>query len=51
MTRGVTTVFLEIPSKEDPAKLHRIRTTKRILLHKGLLEYIENTWGNAWRFE
>ena len=51
MTRGVTTVFLEIPSKEDPTKLHRIRTNKRVLLHKGLLEFVENTWGNAWHFE
>ncbi|MBO7191115.1 MAG: DNA polymerase III subunit alpha [Elusimicrobiaceae bacterium] len=51
MTRGTTTVFLEVPSKEDPSKLHRIRTNKRILLHKGLMEYIENTWGNAWTFK
>lgn len=50
-TRGVTTVFLEIPSKENPTKLHRIRTNKRVLLHKGLLEFIENTWGNAWHFQ
>ena len=50
MTRGTTTVFLEVPSKQDPSQLHRIRTHKRILLHKGLLEFIENTWGNAWRF-
>jgi len=50
MTRGTTTVFLEVPSKEDPSKTHRIRTNKRILLHKALLEYIENAWGNAWTF-
>lgn len=50
MTRGTTTVFLEVPSKEDPSKFHRIRTNKRVLLHKGLLEYIENAWGNAWTF-
>ena len=51
MTRGTTTVVLEVPSKEDSSKLHRIRTSKRILLHKGLLEFIENTMGNAWRFK
>ncbi len=51
MTKGTTTVFLEIPSKEDPQKIHRIKTNKRILLHKGLLEYIENTMGNAWSFK
>ncbi|MBR4592677.1 MAG: DNA polymerase III subunit alpha, partial [Elusimicrobiaceae bacterium] len=51
MTRGTTAVFLEIPSKENPGKLHRIRTHKRVLLHKALLEYIENTWGNAWSFK
>ena len=51
MTRGTTTVFLEVPTKEDPSKLHCIRTNKRILLHKGLMEYIENTWGNAWTFK
>lgn len=51
MTRGTTTVYLEVPSKENPGKIHRIRTNKRILLHKGLLEYIENTIGNAWSFK
>lgn len=51
MTRGATEVFLEVPSKEDPVKIHRIRTNKRIQLHKGLLEYIENAWGNAWTFK
>ena len=50
MTKGTTTVFLEVASKEDPQKIHRIKTNKRILLHKGLLEYIENTMGNAWTF-
>ena len=50
VTRGETTVFLEIPSKENPNKLHRIRLNKTILLHKTLLEFIENTWGNAWHF-
>ena len=51
MTKGTTTVFFEVPSKEDPQKIHRIKTNKRILLHKGLLEYIENTMGNAWSFK
>lgn len=51
MTRGTTTVFLEVPSKENPEKYHRIRTNKRILLHKGLLEYIENSFGNVWSFK
>ena len=50
-TRGTTTVFLEIPSKADPTKLHRIRTNKRILLHKPLLEFIENNLDNAWSFK
>ncbi len=50
MTKGATVVYLEIPSKEDPTKIHRIRTGKRILLHKALLEYIENTMPNAWSF-
>ncbi len=51
MTRGTTAVYLEIPSKADPTKYHRIRTQKNILLHKALLEYIENTWNNAWTFK
>lgn len=51
MTRGTTTVFLEVPSKANPEKIHRIRTSKRVLLHKGLLEFIENTIGNAWSFK
>lgn len=51
MTRGTTTVYLEIPSKADPTKIHRIRTNKRILIHKGLLEFIENTIGNVWSFK
>ncbi|MGN0016736.1 MAG: DNA polymerase III subunit alpha [Candidatus Avelusimicrobium sp.] len=51
MTRGTTTVLLEVPSKADPEKIHRIRTSKRVLLHKGLLEFIENTIGNAWSFK
>ncbi len=51
MTRGATQVFLEIPSKENPAKIHRIRINKQIQLHKGLLEYIEDTMGNAWSFK
>ena len=51
MTKGTTTVYIETPSKEDPKKIHRIRTNKRILLHKALLEYIENTMPDAWDFE
>ena len=51
MTRGTTVIYLEVPSKEHPDKVHRIRTNKRILLHKGLLEFIENTMGNAWSFK
>ena len=51
MTKGTTIVYLEVPSKENPQKIHRIKTGKRILLHKGLLEYIENTMGNAWSFK
>ena len=51
MAKGTTVVYLEVPSKEDPQKIHRIKTNKRILLHKGLLEYIENTMGNAWSFK
>lgn len=50
MAKGTTVVYLEVPSKEDPQKIHRIKTNKRILLHKGLLEYIENTMGNVWSF-
>lgn len=50
--KGVTKVYLEVPSKEDPSKLHRIRTNKSILLHRALLEHLENTLGeNAWSFE
>ena len=51
MTKGTTVVYLEIPSKENPTKIHRIRTNKRILLHKALLEYIENTMPEAWDFK
>lgn len=50
-TKGTTVVYLEVPSKADPSKIHRIKTSKRIYLHKGLLEYIENTMGNAWSFK
>ena len=50
MTKGTTAVYLEVVSKEEPHKIHRIKTNKHILLHKGLLEYIENTMGNAWSF-
>lgn len=51
MTRGLTQVYLEVPSKEDPHKMHRIRVGKQILLHRALLEHIENTLGNAWDFK
>jgi hypothetical protein len=51
MTKGTTVVYLEIPSKEDPKKLHLIKTGKRILLHKALIEYIENTMPSAWSFK
>ena len=47
-TRGITQVYLEVPSKEDPSRLHRVRTDKQIQVYKGLLDLIENTWGNAW---
>lgn len=50
--KGPTTVYLEIPSKEDPSKTYRIRTGKTIMLHRALLEHLENTLGeNAWSFE
>lgn len=50
--KGITKVYLEVPSKADPSKLHRIRTDKSIMIHRALLEHIENTLGNdAWRFE
>lgn len=51
MVKGETVVYLEIPSKEDPSKIHRIRTNKRIMLHKALLEYIENSMPDAWDFK
>ena len=50
MTRGTTVVVLEVPSKENPGKIHRIRTNKRISLHKSLLEFIEDTLGSSWSF-
>ena len=51
-TKGSTTVYLEMPSKENPTKIHRIRTDKSILIHAPLLEYLENTLGeNAWTFK
>lgn len=50
--KGVTKVYLEVPSKADPSKIHRIRTDKSIMVHRALLEHVENTLGNdAWRFE
>ena len=51
MTRGATTVYLEVPSKENPKKMHRIRTSKRIILHKSLLEFVENELGTSWSFK
>lgn len=50
--KGVTKVYLEVPSKADPTKIHRIRTDKSIMIHRGLLDHLENTLGNdAWSFE
>ncbi len=50
--KGVTKVYLEVPSKADPSKIHRIRTDKSIMIHRGLLEHLENTLGNeAWSFQ
>lgn len=50
--KGVTQVYLEVPSKAEPGKIHRIRTGKSILVHRSLLEFAENTLGNnAWSFE
>ena len=46
---GETVVFLEVFSKEDPAKRHRVRLSKQIFIHKSLLAYIEETMGpDAW---
>jgi len=51
-TKGLTTVYIEMPSKEDPSKIHRIRTGKSILLHRPLLDHLRNTLGeNAWSFK
>ncbi len=50
--KGVTQVFLEVPSKADPSKLHRIRTNKTVMIHDSLLKHIENTLGSqAWSIE
>ena len=52
VAKGVTTVYLEMPSKEDPSKIHRIRTNKSVMLHRALLEHLDNTLGeNAWSFK
>ena len=51
MTRGATAVYLEVPSKENPKKMHRIRTSKRTILHKSLLEFVENELGTSWSFK
>lgn len=49
---GATRVYIEVPSKADPSKTHRIRTEKHITLHAALLEHLENTLGaHAWSFE
>jgi len=50
--KGATAVYLEVPSKEDPAKIHRIRTNKSIMIHRALLEHLNNTLGeHAWSFK
>ena len=50
--KGVTTVYIEMPSKEDPSKIHRIRTGKSVMLHRALLDHLENTLGeHAWSFK
>ena len=51
MARGATAVYLEVPSKENPAKMHRILTNKRVILHKSLLEFVENELGTSWSFK
>ncbi len=51
MTKGATQVFLDVPSKENPSKILRVRTHKRIFLHRALLEFIENTLGTSWSFK
>ena len=50
--KGATEVYLEMPSKAEPDKLHRIRTGKTIMIHRALLEHLENTLGeHAWSIE
>ena len=50
--KGITKVYLEVPSKADPSKLHIIRTGKSIMIHRALLEFLENTLGSdAWSFQ
>lgn len=51
MTKGTTQVFLEVPSKEDPSKTHRIRTSKRVLLHRALFDFVDNNLGTTWSFK
>lgn len=51
MTKGVTKVYLEVPSKADHSKIHKIRTDKSVLLHRALFEHIENINGASWRFK
>ncbi len=51
-SKGTTVVYLEVASKENPAKTHRIKLNKRVFLHAALLDYIENTFGPAaWSFK
>ena len=46
---GETQVFLEITSKEDPTKIHKVRLNKRIVIHRPLIAYIEDSLGQeAW---
>ncbi len=50
--KGATEVYLEVPSKAEPGKLHRIRAGKSIMIHRALLEHLENTLGeDAWSIE
>lgn len=51
MTKGTTQVFLEVPSKADPDKTHRIRTSKRVLLHRALFDFVDNNLGTTWSFK
>ena len=49
---GLTQVYIEVPSKADPTKIHRIRTGKKVQLHDALLDHLENTLGeHAWSIQ